>query len=54
MKRMLMLGVVLAAAGCGHRSEVPTARSLSPENADDRVAGYSPGRGPVAAVPLAG
>jgi Tol biopolymer transport system component len=42
MKRVLMLGVALAALGCGDRSGVPTARSLSPENADDQLAGYSP------------
>jgi Tol biopolymer transport system component len=42
MKRWLSLGVVLAAAGCGHGSTVPTARSLSPENADHLLAGLSP------------
>jgi len=42
MRRMLVFGVVLAVAGCGDRSGVPAARSLSPENADHRVSGYSP------------
>lgn len=42
MKRVLVLGVALAALGCGDRSRVPTARSLSPENAYHFVAGYSP------------
>jgi len=42
MRRILVVGMVLAVAGCGDRSGVPAARSLSPENADHRVAGYSP------------
>jgi len=42
MRRMVVLGMVLAVAGCGDRSGVPAARSLSPENADHRVSGYSP------------
>jgi len=42
MKRVLVLVLTLAVAACGDRSTVPTARSLSPENADHQVAGYSP------------
>jgi Tol biopolymer transport system component len=42
MKRVLVLAVAVAVVACGDRSTVPTARSLSPENADQQLAGYSP------------
>jgi Tol biopolymer transport system component len=42
MKRLFVFGILLVIAACGGDSTRPTARSLSPEKADHRVAGYSP------------
>jgi len=42
MKRLILLGALLALAACGDRSGLPPATTLSPVDANDLGAGYSP------------
>lgn len=42
MKRLIVSLLLVTLAACGDRSGLPSARSLSPEDADHRVSGYSP------------
>lgn len=42
MKRVILLGALLALGACGDRSALPRVRALSPEGANHVGAGYSP------------